>query len=94
MFDPKQVDLDKEPTFFIEIKNQVQSVTKDWGKIDHVYVEQVSKGNVWVRFGGGHEQATQSATKTIAELDKRQFDGRELAVSFVGESEFITQLMK
>lgn len=39
MFDPKEVDLEQDPTYFIEIKNQVQSVAKEWGKIDHIYVE-------------------------------------------------------
>ena len=42
MFDSKQVDLDKDPSFFIDIKNSVQEVCQSWGKIDHIYVEQKS----------------------------------------------------
>lgn len=52
MFDPNLVDLDKDPTFYVEIKNQITKVVQEWGKIDIVFVEQKSLGNVWLRFGG------------------------------------------
>jgi hypothetical protein len=42
MFDSKLVDLNKDPSFYIEIKEQVYDVCQDLGSIDRVYVEQGS----------------------------------------------------
>jgi hypothetical protein len=39
MFDPTNVDLNKDPAFFIEIKEQVYDVCQEWGAIDRIYVE-------------------------------------------------------
>lgn len=52
MFDPFEVNLDEDPTFFVEIKEQVQDVCSQWGDIDTIFVEQNSPGHVWVRFRG------------------------------------------
>lgn len=61
MFDPNQVDLDKDPTFYIDIKTSVQQFVGSMGQVDTVYVEQNSAGNVWVRFGG--PQSTMAASQ-------------------------------
>ena len=50
MFDPTQVDLQKDPSFFMDIKDQVASVCNDFGKIERIYPEQNSDGFVWVQF--------------------------------------------
>ena len=51
MFDPTAVDLKKEPSFYIDIKEQVEEVCRDLNaKVEKVWVEQNSAGNVWVRF--------------------------------------------
>ena len=50
MFDATQVDLKKDPSFFMDIKDQVACVCKDFGKVDHIFVEQNSDGHVWVKF--------------------------------------------
>ena len=76
MFDSRQVDLEKDPSFFVDIKCQVSDVCQAWGKIDHIYVEQNSPGNVWIRFGGSFEEASSSANHALTELDKRLFDNR------------------
>lgn len=34
MFDPKVVEVQNDPYFFIEIKNQVKNVVSEWGKVD------------------------------------------------------------
>ena len=52
MFDPKIVDLNKDPSFFIEIKEQVYDLCSDMGKVYKIFVEQNSQGNVWVKFDG------------------------------------------
>ena len=48
MFDTTQVDLKNEPSFFMDIKDQVSAVCGQFGKVDRVYVEQNSDGFVWV----------------------------------------------
>lgn len=92
MFDQNSVDLDKDPTFYVEIKNQISQVAQDCGKIDIVFVEQKSAGNVWLRFGGDPEEAASSAVRAIKDLDKRLFDGRELSVKQVPEALMISKL--
>jgi len=39
MFDPAQVDLKKDPAFFIDIKEQVEDVCRELGKVEKVWVE-------------------------------------------------------
>ena len=39
MFDATQVDLKKDPSFFMDIKDQVASMCNNYGKVDHVFVE-------------------------------------------------------
>ena len=50
MFDTTQVDLKSDPSFFMDIKDQVASVCNGFGKVDRIYVEQNSDGSVWVQF--------------------------------------------
>lgn len=54
MFDVTFVDLKREPAFFIDIKEQVQDVCSEVGKVEKVWVEQNSPGNVWVKFHKDH----------------------------------------
>jgi len=50
MFDPDQVDLRKDPAFFIDIKEQVEDICREMeGRVEKVWVEQNSPGNVWIR---------------------------------------------
>ncbi len=49
MFDPNSVDLKTDPAFFIDIKEQVEEICNDVGKLEKVWVEQAA-GNVWVKF--------------------------------------------
>jgi len=39
MFDPDQVDLKKDPAYFIDIKEQVEEVCSEFGKVEKVWVE-------------------------------------------------------
>ena len=56
MFDATSVDLKKDPGYFLDIKEQVTSVCSDMGKVEKVWVEQNSPGNVWVKFHKDHVQ--------------------------------------
>ena len=50
LFDVAKVDLKKEPSFYIDIKDQVKMVCSDFGKVMQVHIEQGSLGHVWVRY--------------------------------------------
>ena len=39
MFDPKLVDLNKDPEFFIEIKQQTYDLCSQNHKVDKIYIE-------------------------------------------------------
>ena len=73
MFDSDAVDLNKDPSFFIKVKEEVQEICKDWGKVERIFVELNSAGHVWVKYGG--DDARKSAEKTRKELNMCQFDG-------------------
>lgn len=50
MWDPEKVDLTKNQSFFIDLKDDIKTFCSDFGKIEKIYVEQNSIGNVWIRF--------------------------------------------
>ena len=85
MFDQQSVDLEKDPHFFLEVKEQVLDVCEEMGKVDKVWVEQNSNGNVWIRFS---KDSLQGAKKARDSLHDRFFDGRKIRASFVPENVF------
>ncbi len=89
MFDTTQVDLKKDPSFFMDVKDQVLSICVDFGKVERVYVEQNSNGHVWVMF---KEEDVAGAHKTQEALDNQLFDGNPIKVSFVTNSDFMAKV--
>lgn len=73
MFDPKKVDLRVEPSFYIDIKDQVKLVCADFGKVMQIHVEQGSEGFIWVRFDSND---VRGSSKTQESLDNQFFDSR------------------
>lgn len=61
MFDQTQVDLRKDPAFFLDIKENVEEACKEMGKVEKVWVEQNSPGNVWVKFNKNDVQGALQA---------------------------------
>lgn len=57
MFDPVAVDLKKDPAYFIDIKEQVEDVCSEFGKVEKAWVEQAA-GNVWVKFNKNDMQGS------------------------------------
>lgn len=89
MFDTTQVDLKKDPSFFMDVKDQVLSICVDFGKVERVYVEQNSNGHVWVMF---KEEDVAGALKTQEALDNQLFDGNPIKVSFVTYNDFMAKV--
>jgi hypothetical protein len=88
MFDPTKVDLKNDPSFFIDIKEQVRSVCNDYGRVEKIFVQQNSDGCVWVRF---QADDLAGAIKTRDSLDCQQFDSRQIRVHYISESAFINK---
>lgn len=85
MFDTTQVDLKRDPSFFMDIKDQVASVCGQFGRVDRIYVEQNSDGFVWVQY---KNDDIKSAAKTQEALDNQLFDGNPIRVSFITQADF------
>jgi hypothetical protein len=86
MFEPLKVDLKKDPYFFIEIKEQVNNVCMEWGRVEKVYIEQNSPGHVFIKFGGAtREKAMASAEATVRNLNGKTFDDRPISARFMSE---------
>lgn len=84
MFDVKSVDLRKDPSFFIDIKDQVIQAGNSFGPVDKVYIEQDSDGNVWVKFKASMDDLKAPVAFQEA-MNKQYFDSRLIQVTFVPE---------
>lgn len=89
MFDLKVVDLKKEPFFFREIQDQVLDMCEEVGKVEKVWVDDKSEGNVWVKFASDSIRGAQKAQEM---MNNRYFDEREIRASFVPEKIFDTKV--
>jgi RNA-binding protein 39 len=86
MFDPAQVDLRKDPAFYLDIKEQVEDVCRELSaRVEKVWVEQNSGGNVWVRFA---RSDLEGAMRISASLNQRYFDQRLITANYVPETVF------
>ncbi|XP_076937892.1 uncharacterized protein LOC143605786 isoform X2 [Bidens hawaiensis] len=75
MFDP---ELEEEPDFDLDIKEDVQSECSKHGQLRHIYVEKNSAGLVYLRF-----ENTQSAVAAQRALHGRWFAGKMITASFM-----------
>ncbi|CAI2370299.1 unnamed protein product [Moneuplotes crassus] len=82
LFDPTSVDLEKEPHFYREIEDQVLDICEEVGKVDKVWVDTKSQGNVWVKFS---KDSIKGAQKAQEMMNNRFFDEREIRASFIPE---------
>ncbi|KAL8228351.1 hypothetical protein R6Q57_015935 [Mikania cordata] len=75
MFDP---ELEDEPDFDLDIKEDVQSECSKYGKLRHIFVEKNSAGLVYLRF-----ENTLSAAAAQRALHGRWFAGKMITASFM-----------
>ena len=68
LFDPREVDLDKDPDFFNETYEDVFDQSSNFGKVDFLWVDQNSLGNVWVKF---EKDLVQAAAQAVEKLNGR-----------------------
>lgn len=86
MFDPAEVDLTKEPEYFIDLKNEVTAECKRYGDVDSLLIEQSSEGNVWIRF-----KDQRGASTCYQSLNNKYFSGRKIVSSYVTENTFFAK---
>jgi len=91
MFDPTSVDMKDNPNFFSEVKDQVLDICEDCGKVEQVWVDKESEGNVWVKFS---KDSVLGAERAQLALNNKFFDEREIKASFVPEMIFNTKVPK
>jgi RNA-binding protein 39 len=65
LFDPRQVDLAKEPEFYTETYEDVFEQCSNLGRVEKVWVDQNSLGNVWVKFADNNQQASLQAIEKL-----------------------------
>ena len=91
MFDPSLVDLNKDPQFFIDIKDHVYNTCSEWGRVEKIFIEEDSAGQVWIKYSGSN--AVESAGNTVDILDQKTFDNRVITAQFITEEVFYQKLM-
>ena len=100
MFELEKVDLRKDPSFFIDIKDQVIQACNGFGPVDKVYIEQNSDGNVWVKYKTpsalmdsekNSADALKGPMEAQAAMNKQYFDQRLITVAFVPEVLFMNK---
>ncbi|XP_007041782.2 PREDICTED: RNA-binding protein 39 isoform X1 [Theobroma cacao] len=75
MFDP---DLETEPDFDLDIKEDVQEECSKFGKLKHIYVDRDSAGFVYLRF-----EDTQAAMSAQRNLHGRWFAAKMITATFM-----------
>eukprot|EP00826_Nyctotherus_ovalis_P017925 TRINITY_DN1530_c0_g2_i4.p1 TRINITY_DN1530_c0_g2~~TRINITY_DN1530_c0_g2_i4.p1 ORF type:complete len:179 (+),score=53.43 TRINITY_DN1530_c0_g2_i4:1839-2375(+) len=83
LFDLSLVDLEKEPTYFLEVREDVLAECSDCGEVEDIFVDQTSNGDVWVKFANKNVNA---AKKAIEKLNGRLFGGQRVTANFTTES--------
>lgn len=84
MFDIKEVDLTKEPGYFMDLKDEVEEECRKYGDLEKLFIEQDSPdGNVWIKF-----RDTKGASTTYQTLNNKYFSNRKILCSYVTENTF------
>lgn len=83
MFDPKEVDLTREPEYFIDLRKEVLEQCKKYGDVDGIFIEQSSDGNLWIKF-----KDQKGASIGYQSLNNKYFSGRKIECSYVTENTF------
>jgi len=83
LFDYHSVNLNEEPGFFIDLKEDVEGECSKYGQVDHVFVEQSPAGNIWIAF-----RDIKSAEAAKNALGRRFFQGQKMNPYFVSQATF------
>ncbi len=85
LFDPASVNISEEPNFYRETREDVMNECSNFGKVEQVFVDESSTGNVWVKFANSNWQAARAA---VEGLNGRWFASRPIKAHLVSEGVF------
>jgi hypothetical protein len=91
LFDPSTVNLRDEPNFFKDTKEDVFEECSNFGKVDDVFVDQNSNGNIYIRFANNNWQAAKAA---VDGLNGRWFASRPIIAALIPEIYFEDSIRK
>jgi len=87
MFVMDEVDLSKEPTYFVDLKEEIEEECNKYGEVLQTFIEANKEGNIWVKFREGR-----GASLAYQTLNNKFFSGRKILCSYVTESTFNSKL--
>eukprot|EP01016_Furgasonia_blochmanni_P006946 TRINITY_DN1278_c0_g1_i13.p1 TRINITY_DN1278_c0_g1~~TRINITY_DN1278_c0_g1_i13.p1 ORF type:complete len:370 (+),score=69.80 TRINITY_DN1278_c0_g1_i13:932-2041(+) len=87
MFNPREVDLDQDPGFYVDLKEEVEEECKKYGDVDKVIVDPSSDGNIWVKF-----RDLNGACKAQNILNNRFFNSVKIVAYHIPEALFTAKL--
>jgi len=87
MFVMDEVDLSKDPTFFVDLKEEIEEECNKYGEVLQTFIEANKDGNIWVKFREGR-----GASLAYQTLNNKFFSGRKILCSYVTESTFNSKL--
>jgi RNA-binding protein 39 len=83
LFDPNNVNLSEDPSFFIDTQTDVVEECNNYGVVEEVIVDEDSRGNVWIKFANNNYQAAKVA---VEKLNGRWFSGRPVDARLIPEN--------
>jgi hypothetical protein len=61
LFDPSAVDLRTDPDYFHDVRRDVMDECNGLGKVEEIFVDSNSRGDVWIKFADDNWQAAKMA---------------------------------
>ena len=61
LFDPNEINLKTDPEFYNDVRRDVLDECNNLGKVDKIYVDSNSLGNVWIKFADNNFQSAKMA---------------------------------
>jgi RNA-binding protein 39 len=80
MFDPNE---ETNPDFDLEIREDVSAEASRFGRLNHIYVDRESNGNVFLRYGSERD-----AEEALKAFNGRWFASRQIVADFVPEATY------
>ncbi|OXB71269.1 UNVERIFIED_CONTAM: hypothetical protein H355_003276 [Colinus virginianus] len=81
---PADVDLERDPDFFLDIQEDVKEECEKFGEVQRVWIDQKNvDGKVWVKFSDADK-----ARAAFAALHGRYFAGKPIAAEFVSDAQW------
>jgi len=61
LFDPSEINLKTDPEYYNDVRRDVLDECNSLGKVDKIFVDSNSLGNVWIKFADNNIQSAKMA---------------------------------